>query len=393
MLACLILITVGMVVGTWILGGTIQTLIYYGLELLSPGIFLPATFLLCGLTSIFIGSSFGTIATMGLVLLGVGEGLDIPTAMTVGAIASGSIFGDKLSPLSDSTNLTAAMSGANLFAHIRSMLWVTGPVAIICLLLYTILGFGQAGGSMNVAQVQNIMTTLEANFNLSLLTLVPPLLVLIMSVLKIPALVTLMASFFIASLSAVLLQGVDFSSLILVSAQGYTAETGVEIVDELLTHGGIEMMMGTVAMIIAGTAMGGILEKTRVLQVILENLRNYVKTPAGLVLSTLAATYLMLLASAEMMVSIILPGRTFRPAFEEMGIELSVLSRTLETASTLGNIVLPWGVTAVYLQGVLDVGFEYIPYTFISFLAPVVVIIYALKDIAMWRTEGKSRDD
>ncbi|ACB85406.1 Na+/H+ antiporter NhaC [Natranaerobius thermophilus] len=378
LIACLILIIVGMVVGTWILGGTIQTLIYYGLQFLSPTIFLPATFLLCAITSLFIGSSFGTIATMGLVLLGVGGGLGIPAGMTAGAIASGAIFGDKMSPLSDSTNLASAMTGANLFDHIGSMLWVTAPATIISLILYTIIGLGQSGGAVDLQEVNTILETLQSNFNITLLTLIPPVLVLILSIKKVPALATLMISFFAGSLIAVITQGASLSSIITVSASGYEASTGVEFVDELLTHGGINMMMGTVAMILAGTAMGGILERCGVLKVLLNGMLQYVKTPRGLILSTLASAYIMLLASAEMMVSIIVPGRTFQPAYNDMNVELSVLSRTLESAATLGCIALPWGVASVYLQGVLDVGFEFIPYTFISFLAPVIVIIYAV---------------
>ncbi len=387
MIACLILITVGMVVGAWIIGGTIQTLIYYGLQILSPGIFLPAAFILCGITSVLIGSSFGTVATMGIVLLGIGEGLGVPTAMTVGAIVSGSVFGDKLSPLSDSTNLASAMSGANLFDHVRSMLWITLPAAAICIVLYAILGAGQAGGAMDADQVQEIMNTLAANYNLSLLTLIPPVLVVTMAVLKVPALITLMTSFVAASLLAIITQGASIDSLLLAAGPGYTADTGVEIVDQLLTHGGIEMMLNTVAMVIAATAMGGILEKINVLQSILSGLRDYVTTPKGLVLATLASTYLVTLASAEMYVSIILPGRTFQPAYRDMNIEYSVLSRTLESAATLGNFVLPWGVAALYVQGVFDIGFSYIPYAFLSFIAPIIVIIYAYKNVAMWETE------
>ncbi|OWZ83214.1 Na+/H+ antiporter NhaC [Natranaerobius trueperi] len=387
LIACLILMIVGMVVGTWILGGTIQTLIYYGLQMLSPSIFLPITFILCALTSLFIGSSFGTIATMGLVLQGVGGGLGVPVGMTVGAIASGAIFGDKLSPLSDSTNLTSAMTGTNLFDHIKSMLWVTAPATVISLILYIILGINQSGKAVDLEEVNMMLGTLQDNFNISFLTLIPPVLVLILSIKKVSAIPTLMISFLAGSLFAVITQDASLNSIINVSANGYVANTGVEYVDELLTHGGINMMMGTVAMILAGTAMGGILERCGVLRVLLNSLLQYVKTPKGLILSTLASSYIMLLASAEMMVSIIVPGRTFQPAYKDMNIHLSVLSRTLESAATLGCIVLPWGVVAVYVQGVLNVGFEFIPYTFISFLAPIIVIIYALTNTAQWENE------
>ncbi|MCK8828354.1 Na+/H+ antiporter NhaC [Natroniella acetigena] len=393
MIACLILIAIGMVIGVWILGGTVQTLIYLGLNLLTPQIYLPVTFLLCGITSVFIGSSLGTIATMGLVLIGVAQGLGVPLGMAAGAITSGAMFGDKLSPLSDSTNLTSAISGAKLFDHIRSMLLVTVPAAIICLIIYTLLGTVEVVGTTDWQSIEMILTTLESNFNLSLLTLVPPVFVIILSYLKVPALITLMISFFLGAIFAVITQGADLNSILVVSTEGFVSETGVEIVDDLLTHGGIEMMMSTVAMIIASTAMGGILEKIGVLKAILDKLLEHVKTPRGLVLSVLAASYLMLLASGEMMVSIIVPGRTFKPAFEKMNVNLAVLSRTLESAATLGCAALPWGVVAIYLQGILGVGLEFVPYTFISFLVPIIVIIYAFADIGMWRTDINSNID
>lgn len=387
---CIILIVVGMVVGTWILGGTIQTLIYYGLKVLTPNVFLPVAFLLCSITSILIGSSFGTIATMGIVLMGVSQGLGIPVALTAGAVASGSILGDKVSPLSDSTNLTAAMTGTDLFAHVRSMLYITIPAAIISFILYWIVGTRYISGEISLDTVNSILETLTNNFNLSPLTLIPPLLVIVLSALKIPAVVALMVSFLTAGFFSTITQGATLGDILAVSANGYIANTGLEIVDKLLTHGGINSMMSTVAIIMAGTAMGGILESCGVLEVILNALLRYIKTPRSLVLSSLAAAYLMLIACGEMMTSIIIPGRTFAPAYKEMNVHTSVLSRTLESSATLGCIALPWGVASVYLQKVLNVGFEYIPYTFISFISPIIVIIYALTGFAMWPYEEKA---
>ncbi len=388
---CIILIVVGMVVGAWILGGTIQTLVYYGLKILTPKVFLPAAFLLCSLTSILIGTSFGTIATMGIVLMGVSEGLGVPAALTAGAIASGAILGDKVSPLSDSTNLTAAMTGTKLFDHVRSMLYVTIPAAFISLGLYWVVGNRYISGEINMETVNSILQTLSSNFNLSPLTLVPPLLVVLLSIRKVPAVMALMISFLTASFFAILTQGATISSILAVSSGGYVANTGLEIVDKLLTHGGINSMMNTVAIIMAGTAMGGILENCGVLDTILEALLHYIKTPRSLILSTLVSGYLMLIACGEMMTSIIIPGRTFAPAYKEMNISTSVLSRTLETAVTLGCIALPWGVAAVYLQKVLNVGFEYIPYTFISFVSPIIAIIYAFLGFAMWPYNKKAK--
>jgi len=385
--ASLILIIIGMVIGSWILSGTIQTMVYYGLELLSPGIFLPAAFLLAAVTSILIGSSFGTIATMGIVLLGVAEGLGVPKAITVGAIVSGAMLGDKISPMSDSTNLTAAMSSTDLFDHIKSMLYVSGPAALISLILYAVIGTFYLDGSANLANINQILSSLSQNFNISLWTLIPPALMLLLSLFKVPAIASLSLSFITASLFAVLTQGSSFAEILNAAANGYQADTGLELLDSLLTQGGINNMMSTVAIIMAGTAMGGILEKAKILEVILDSLLKVVKKPRDLILISLSSAYIMLLATGEMFVSIVIPGRTLAPAYQEMKVDNSVLSRSLETASTLGCSILPWGVVSVYIQNVMDIGFSYIPYTFLSFLAPVIAVIYAFSGSFTFKSE------
>lgn len=383
----MILIMIGMVVGSWILGGTIQTMVYYGLKLLSPGIFLPSAFLLCTITSLLIGSSFGTIATMGIVMMGVAEGLGVPAAITAGAVVSGSIFGDKLSPMSDSTNFAAAMSDTGLFDHIGSMMYVSIPTALTSLALYTFIGRSFLAGQSNLEQVNTILNTLQNNFNISLITLIPPLVVIILSLNKTPAVKTLTASFITASVFAVFTQGAALNELINVAANGYVANTGVELIDGLLTQGGVNSMMSTVAIIMAATAMGGILEKIGVLKVILNSLMKYIKTPRNLILSTLLSAYVMLLATGEMMVSMLLPGRTLSPAYKEMNIKTNVLSRTLESAATLGCAVLPWGVVSVYIQNVLDISLAYIPYTFTPFISPIISIIYAFLGVAVFKLD------
>jgi len=375
--ASLILIIIGMVIGSWILSGTIQTLVYYGLELLNPGIFLPAAFILAAVTSILIGSSFGTIATMGIVLLGVAEGLGIPKPITVGAIVSGAMLGDKVSPMSDSTNLTAAMSSTELFDHIKSMLYISAPAALISLILYSLIGAFYLDGAADLTNINQIMENLTHNFNISLWTLIPPALMLLLSFFRVPAIASLAISFITASIFAVLTQGASFAAILNAAANGYQADTGLQLLDSLLTQGGINNMMSTVAIIMAGTAMGGILEKAGILEVILDSMLNFIEKPRDLILISLSSAYIMLLATGEMFVSIVIPGRTLAPAYQEMNVKTSVLSRSLETASTLGCSILPWGVVSVYIQNVMDIGFSYIPYTFLSFLAPIIAVIYA----------------
>ena len=385
--ACIILIIIGMVIGTWILGGTIQTMVFFGLKLLTPEIFLPITFLLGTIISLLIGSSFGTIATIGIVLMGVAEGLGIPANITAGAIVSGAIFGDKMSPMSDSTNLAAAMSGTDLFDHIRSMLYVSVPTVLISLIFYGVIGKMYITNNVDLQTVEKILTTLQSNFNISLITLIPPLLMIVLSILKTPAIVSLSASFITAASFAMITQGASLAEIINIAANGYVSNTGYELIDNLLTQGGINNMMSTVAIIMAGTAMGGVLEESGVLSVLLESLMEHIEKPRDLIISTLVSAYIMLFATGEMMVSMIIPGRTLEPAYKKMNIKNNVLSRTLETSATLGCAVLPWGVVSVYIQNVLDVNLGYIPYTFLPFIAPIITMIYAFTGFALFKRD------
>jgi NhaC family Na+:H+ antiporter len=279
--------------------------------------------------------------------------------------------------MSDSTNLTAAMSSTELFDHIKSMLYISVPAALISLVLYTIIGRFYLESGADFANINLILENLEQNFNITLWTLIPPTLMLLLSLFKMPAIASLSISFITASFFAFLTQGATFAEILNVAANGYQADTGMELLDGLLTQGGINNMMSTVAIIMAGTAMGGILEKAKVLEVILDSMLKIIKKPRDLILISMTSAYVMLLATGEMFVSIVIPGRTLAPAYQEMNIDTSVLSRSLETASTLGCSILPWGVVSVYIQNVMDIGFSYIPYTFLSFLAPIIAVIYA----------------
>jgi len=279
------------------------------------------------------------------------------------------------------------MSSTDLFDHIKSMLYISLPAALISLLLYTVIGTFYLENGVDLANVNQILSNLDQNFNISYWTLIPPILMLLLSLFKVPAIASLSISFITASIFAVLTQGASFAEILNAAANGYQADTGLQLLDSLLTQGGINNMMSTVAIIMAGTAMGGILEKARILEVILDSMLVFIKKPRDLILISLSSAYIMLLATGEMFVSIVIPGRTLAPAYREMKIKTSVLSRSLETASTLGCSILPWGVVSVYIQNVMDIGFSYIPYTFLSFLAPIIAVIYAFSDSFIFKSE------
>ena len=389
MVANIILMFSGMLVGLWIIGGTVPTLIYYGLDLISPSIFLPMTFLICIATSLATGTSFGTISTVGLALLGVSMGLGVPAPMTVGAVVSGAFFGDKMSPISDTTNIAPAMAGATLFDHIGSMLWTTLPAAIISLILYAIIGSEYGTNTTDMSMVADIMSTIDANFNVSLVTIIPPFLLLVLSFKRVSAIPALAIVVFVSMILPFFTQGIFFSDIIASTMRGYNSETGLAIVDKILSRGGISMMTESIVMIIAATAMGGILDNSGIMQVLISKMLKSVKTYRGLIPVTLISGLSIVLATGNMILGSIIVGRTFKDAYKDMDIHPKVLSRSLEDVGTLTNSIIPWGGACIFIQAVMSIDLSYIPYAFLNYLTPCISMIFGLTGIAVWTINGK----
>lgn len=384
----LILLSVGMMVGIWIIGGTVPTLLYYGLKICSPNIIVPLTLVLCAITSLFTGSSFGSIATMGLALFGVGTSMGISAPLMAGAVCSGAFFGDKLSPLSDTTNVAADMSGTPLYDHIGSMMYTTVPATVICLVLYTVLGIRNASANADLSNIELMLDTLGANFNISVIALIPALLVLVTSALKVPAVPAMLGCTAVSGVFACLLQKVSLSAMLGAAMNGFSSDTGVVMVDKILSRGGMVSMYGTVAIIILSATMGAVLEKSGVIDSLVNNvLLKAVHKPCGLILSTMVYCYSLLLISGHQVMPIILGGRTFRPAYDRMGIESKVLSRTLEDTCTIGAPLVPWGTSCAYMFSVLGIGIAYIPYSFLCYIVPLFSILYACTGWFVWRKE------
>jgi len=384
----MILMLVGLLIGIWIIGGTVPVMIYYGLQILSPKMFLPATFMLCCIVSVATGTSWGTIGTMGLALIGIGQGLNIPLPIVAGAIVSGAYFGDKMSPLSDTTNVAPAMAGVDLFEHIGSMLYTTVPATIVSIILYTFLGFSGTSGSVNTDAVNSMLNTLSGAFNISLLALIPPLLVIFMSIRRVPAIPALAIAVIFSVFWGMFTQGVKFSEIVAAAVNGFVSNTGVDTVDVLLSRGGLNSMMGIISMVLLATALGGILEKIGILTVIINALLKKVKSAGSLILSVLLSCYAILLVSGNSMLAIILPGRTFKDAFDERNIEPRVLSRTLEDAGTIGAVLIPWSAAGLYTYGILDVPvLSFAPYAFLNWIVPIFSIIFAYTGFAVFKVK------
>ena len=384
MQAILILAIVGSIIGTWILSGVVPTMIFYGLEILSPGIFLVATCLICCIVALATGSSWTTAGTVGIALLGVGGGLGIPLPMVAGAIVSGAYFGDKMSPLSDTTNLAPAMAGANLFDHVRHMIFTTGPSLLISLVLYGIIGMRYAGKELDVAGINELLGTLASEFTISPLLLIPPIVVILMVVMKIPAIPGLIGGVVLGGIFAAIFQGADMGSIIDAAHYGYASETGIGAVDDLLSRGGLDSMMWTISLILIAMSFGGVLEKTGILEVIAEKILTLAKSTGSLVLATVCTCIFTNLVAGDQYLSIVLPGRMYKPMYDKKRLHPKNLSRVLEDSGTLTSPLIPWNTCGAFMMSTLGVHpFAYLPYAFLNLINPLISIFYGFTGITM----------
>lgn len=384
MQAILILMIVGMLIGVWILAGVVPTMIYYGLKILSPGIFLVATCLICCIVSLATGSSWTTAGTVGVALMGVGMGLGMPLPMVAGAIISGAYFGDKMSPLSDTTNLAPAMAGSDLFDHVKHMIYTTGPSLIIALILYGILGARYAGKELDVAQINQLLDGLAGQFAINPLLFIPPIIVILMVVFKVPAIPGLIGGVVLGGIFAAIFQGAGMSAIIEASHYGFVSETGIVEIDDLLSRGGLDSMMWTVSLIMIAMSFGGVLERTGMLNALLEKVLRVVNSTGSLVLATVLSCFFINLTSGDQYMSLVVPGRMFKNAYAERGLHPKNLSRVLEDAGTLSSPLIPWNTCGAFMLSTLAVHpFAYLPYAFLNLLNPIVSVFYGYTGITM----------
>jgi NhaC family Na+:H+ antiporter len=376
--AILILMVVGMLIGTWIVSGIVPALIDSGLRLLSPSYFLLAACVVCSVVSLATGSSWTTAGTVGVALIGVGEGLGISPPMTAGAIVSGAYFGDKMSPLSDSTNLAPAVAGSELFEHIRYMLYTTLPALLVSLVLFGFLGWSAQQGSIDGSRVTAIRSVLAANFNLSPALLLAPALVIVVVALRVAALPALLGGTLLGGLMALWMQDSSLDQVLEVAQRGFVADTGSELVDELLTRGGLESMMSTVALVVCALTFGGIMERTGSLRTLAEVILRLARSTGSLVLATAASCIGTNIIAPDQYLSIIVPGRMYRESYEQRGLHPKLLSRTLEDAGTLSSPLVPWNTCGAFMSTALMVSSaSYLPYAFVNLLTPVIAVSIA----------------
>ncbi len=383
--ATLILIIIGTVIGSWMLAGIVPTMICYGLAILTPSIFLVATCLICALVSTATGSSWTTAGTIGIALCGVGQGLGVPLPITAGAIISGAYFGDKMSPLSDTTNLAPAMAGTTLFEHVRHMIYTTGPSMVIALIIYGIIGLRYGEQSVDLEQTRTIIQALHSQFTISPLLLIPPLIVIVIVIKKVPAIPGLMAGTLLGVLFALIFQkNCDWGTVMQVLQSGYKSRSGIVAIDSLLSRGGIDSMMSTVSLILCAMSFGGVMEKAGLLQCIAQRLLRLAKSTGSLVLITNLSCIFMNFTAGDQYISIVVPGRMYRDAFRRRGLHPKNLSRCLEDSGTLSSPLIPWNTCGAFMFSVLQVHpFAYLPFAFLNLINPLISVFYGYTGITM----------
>jgi Na+:H+ antiporter, NhaC family len=376
--AVFILLIIGIIVGTWIGSGVIPTMIYYGLMIISPAMFVPLVALVTGIVSITLGSSFTSIATIGLAFMVIGEGLGFPPGLVAGAVISGAYFGDKLSPLSDTTNIAPVMAETDLFSHIKHMLWDTIPAFFISIILYWIVGNRiLTNHIVDSNAINSIKVGLSDVFVIHPLLLLMPIFTIFLMVRRTPAIPALMSVGLLGAVLAVWVQGGSVSAVVQMMQSGFSIDSGVDAVDTLLNHGGLTSMLGTIGLLIIATALGGILEETGSFEVLTRKMMSKVQTAGTLISSTILATFVIAFASGAQFLAIILPARTFVSKYKSMNIDTKNLSRCVEAAGTVGINLVPWSVPVVFAVSVLGVSpGEFIPYTFFAFLVPLINVLF-----------------
>lgn len=374
----LILLAVGLMIGIWMLAGTIPMIVYYGLLLIHPNVFLFVACLACALMSVMAGTSWGTIGTIGVAFMGVSVGLDIPLHYTAGAVVVGAIFGDKMSPLSDTTVMAAAVTDVKLVDHIKHMLYTTIPGFVISLIVFLILGF-QVGGQIENEQITSILSTLDANFNLNPLLLLPPIVILFLIYRNKPTLPVFGVGILLGVLLAAIFQGNGLAEIATALNDGYTASTGVEVVDSMLQRGGLASMLGTVALLIAAAIFGSPLQTAGVIDVILNGIQKVVNTGKGLMLSSLSLHAFLFIITGSYYVTFAVLGPMMKSMYDKYGLHRKNFSRTLEDTGTALAPLIPWSVTGAFIAGTLGVPVvQYAPFAPMLYLGVVFAIIYIM---------------
>ncbi|WP_047982515.1 Na+/H+ antiporter NhaC [Ornithinibacillus contaminans] len=392
--AVFILMIIGTIIGSWIASGVIPTVIFYGLSFIQPDVFLPMVVLVTGIISLTLGSSFTSIATIGLAFMVIGEGLGFSAGIVAGAVISGAFFGDKLSPVSDTTNIAPVVAETDLFSHVKHMLWDTIPAFIVSIIIFWFMSSPEQGSAADPSTINEIKNGLDDLFVIHPLLLLMPMLTIILILKKTPAIPALISVSLLGALIAIVVQGSSISSIIHTMTNGFSGESGVPAIDSLLNRGGLSSMFETIALVILATALGGILESTGAFHVLTRKMLEKVRTTSSLITSTILSTFVVAFTTGEQYLSIILPARTFVEKYKSMNIDTKNLSRAVEAVGTVGINLVPWSVPAVFISGMFGISpAAFIPYAFFVFLVPIINVLFGVTGWTIRRKEYENEKE
>ena len=400
----MILLSVGALIGSWIISGTVPGMIYYGVQLLDPGFFYAASALICALASLSLGSSWTVAGTLGIGLMGIATTYSLSPAITAGAVISGAYFGDKLSPLSDTTNLAAAAVGVDLFEHIKNMLWTTLPAFIAALVIFSFIGSEGAATPENITEIR---TALASHFAISPWVLSPLALMLALIYFRVPAypailICTLSGTLYAAAFQTDVVRALALTThpdspapliqgLWMALFSGYQSPEAMGELSKLLDKGGLASMLNTIFLILTAMTFGGMLDSTGILRQLLDQVLRGVKRTGDLILATVGGGFITNVLAADQFLAITLPGRLFTPAYDDRGLNRLSLSRTLEDSATLTSVLIPWNTCGAFMAATLGVAtFEYAPYALFNLICPVLAVVFGYLMIAQPRAEAAS---
>ncbi len=389
--AILIMLSVGVLIGSWIVCGTIPMIVYYGLKLISPQYFLFTACLACSVVSLATGTSWGTIGTIGVAFIGIALGLGVPLGPAAGAVVAGAYFGDKMSPLSDIPNLAVVVAGSNLFDHIKHQVWSAGPAYLLGLLVYFLAGFGYRSHTISSEAMTTILQTLEANFHFNILLLLPMIIVFAFAIAKKPTIPGMLLSSFVAGGLAIIFQHASVSDVATAINSGYPAHTGVEAVDRLLSRGGMMSMMETQLVAFTAFSFGGIMQRTGMLSVILDRVMRFATQVWSLVLTTIGTAVISAMVTGSSYLSMIIPGELLSPIYKKKDLAAKNLSRIISESGGIIVPLIPWSMAGVYITGTLGVPtFSYLPWAIMNYASVVILAIFGFTGLTMAR---RTRED
>ncbi|WP_221567100.1 Na+/H+ antiporter NhaC [Alkalihalobacillus sp. TS-13] len=391
--AIIILTTVGALIGTWIAGGIVPSIIYYGLSIINPSIFLFATVFICAVTSLATGTSFGTAGTAGIAMMGIGHSFGIPAPLVAGAVICGAYVGDKLSPLSDTTVMTASLTRVNLFDHIRSMLYVSVPALVLSSILFLLVGFFYVGQNVDLTRAEQAMNALEGYFSIEWYMLIPAIIVIGLLAFKKPSIPTITFGALLGAIWAALFQDMTILEGLKTSYSGFHIESGVDFMDNLLNRGGIVSMLEVILLIILALGLGGLMEVTGILQVICNTLLRWADNAGKTTVSTLIAGFFGNFFGGAAYVSLITASKITEENYDRLRIDRRVLSRNTEAGGTITTPMVPWSDGGVYMATVLGVTtLSYLPFLWYHFLVLIISVVYGFSGKFVWYTDGADKE-